>query len=95
MVLNREYNFTVKSNKLVRISFLSDLNHGLHKIPSNEELKERFNLLDSNVNIMKCDEIDTFKSGKDVYKRGFILLKGDSYKEMDENLKDIYSYLNS
>ena len=44
---------------------------------------------------MKCDEIDTFKSGKDVYKRGFILLKGDSYKEMDENLKDIYSYLNS
>lgn len=95
MVLNREYNFTVKSNKLVRISFFSDLNHGLHNIPSNEKLKERFNLLDSNINIMKYDKIDTFTSGKDVYKRGFILLKGDSYKEMDENLKDIYSYLNS
>ena len=71
------------------------MNHGLHKSPSNEELKERFNLLDSNINIMKYDKIDTFTSGKDVYKRGFILLKGDSYKEMDENLKDIYSYLNS
>lgn len=83
--LDKESDFTNKKNNkdnILVLDFLDFLQGKTIKVPSNYELEKLDFIYESNIKFKSGDVIRKITSGKDIYDRGYIIIKAESFKDI-------------
>ncbi|WP_294376397.1 acetyl-CoA carboxylase biotin carboxylase subunit family protein [uncultured Clostridium sp.] len=82
MAINKECDFRVKQKNILIVDFLDYVKGKILEFPTNEQLEKLEFIHESNLHFKCGDVVKRITCGKDIYNRGYVIIKVNNYNDI-------------